>query len=653
MTESSNPAPTAPPAAPDPTSAPASAPPDQSDWPVMNEADAAPSGVTSTVAAEPPAAPGQTSMAAPRGLSYAVDIVFGIDVSGSMTPILDQVKANALRFYDDVQTNLTAKGKNVDQLRVRVIAFRDFAADGEAALEESPFFTLPEERAGFSEFVSGLVAEGGGDEPESGLEAVALAIDSAWTTTGDRRRQVIVIWTDQPAQTLSPSVLPAGHRGAGARRLQRPDRRLGGRAGPDGLQLQAADPVRAGRSRLERHLRRLGERRASPLAGRRRAVRGRLRNDHRLDRQLGVSEAVGAWAHSAPSLTPGPTISFAFNLGKIPDQGEDSDPICREGPDLGLVAVFDGMGGAGGTVYETPDGRRTGAYIASRVARDVVERRMLDLLEPDWNLNGKAAALDLQRSVQSALQERLEELKAPPSGLRSRLLRALPTTMALVALQRTQPGGPNWTAHVLWAGDSRAYVLEPAGVRQLSTDDLRDPGDALANLRRDSVVSNAMSADTDFHINYRRVKLEAPFLVMGATDGCFGYVPTPMHFEDLVLRHLAAARTVDAWSAGLQEEISAITGDDAAMAVLGIGADFTEFKDLFAPRLDGARAGRHCTARRAARRHHASRAGTRSPPVAPGQRDGIDVAPVQGRVRALPASRAGAGRGGTSRRGSG
>ena len=37
-------------------------------------------------------------------------------------------------------------------------------------------------------------------------------------------------------------------------------------------------------------------------------------------------------------------------------------------------------------------GRRTGAYLASRIARDVVERRMLELLEPDWNLNGKAAA---------------------------------------------------------------------------------------------------------------------------------------------------------------------------------------------------------------------------------------------------------------------
>ena len=282
----------------------------------------------------------------------------------------------------------------------------------------------------------------------------------------------------------------------------------------------------------------------------------------------------------------GPTISFTFNLGKIPGQGEDSDPILRDGPDLGLVAVFDGMGGAGGTVYDTPDGPRTGAYLASRVARDVVEQRMLDLLEPDWNLNGTAAAGDLQRSVQDALQQRLRELNAPPSGLRSRLLRALPTTMALVALQRTRPGGLTWAGHVLWAGDSRAYVFEPDGARQLSTDDLRDPGDAMANLSKDSVVSNAMSADIEFHVNYRKVELRAPFLVVCATDGCFGYVSTPMHFEDMVLRHLLVARNPEEWSASLQSEISAVTGDDAAMAVLGVGADFQEFQILFAARAD-------------------------------------------------------------------
>lgn len=286
-----------------------------------------------------------------------------------------------------------------------------------------------------------------------------------------------------------------------------------------------------------------------------------------------------------PPSIAGPTISFGFNLGKVPDHGEDSDPILRDGPDLGLVGVFDGMGGAGGTLYETPEGRRTGAYLASRIARDVVEQRMLDLLEPDWNLNGQAAAEDLHGSVQHALQQRLEELKAPKSGLRSKLLRALPTTMAVVALQRTQPGGTTWACHMLWAGDSRAYVFEPSGVRQLTTDDLRDPGDALVNLRADSVVSNALSADTDFHVNYRRVELEAPFLVACATDGCFGYMPTPMHFEHLVLSGLEGASSTSAWSTAVQARVSEVTGDDAAMAMLGVGATLRQFRDLFASRL--------------------------------------------------------------------
>jgi hypothetical protein len=126
-----------------------------------------------------------------------------------MDPIIDAVKANALRFYDDVEANLTAKGKNVDELRVRVVAFRDFAADGDAALQESPFFRLPAEQSAFSDFVNGLLAEGGGDAPESGLEAVALAVNSQWTTRGDRRRQVVVVWTDAPALPLEPAAVPA------------------------------------------------------------------------------------------------------------------------------------------------------------------------------------------------------------------------------------------------------------------------------------------------------------------------------------------------------------------------------------------------------------------------------------------------------------
>jgi hypothetical protein len=76
-----------------------------------------------------------------------------------------------------------------------------------------------------------------------------------------------------------------------------------------------------------------------------------------------------------------------------------------------------------------------------------------------------------------------------------------------------------------------------------------------------------------------------PFLVTCATDGCFGYVPSPMHFEHLVLGHLQGARSTDEWSASLQAEIAAVTGDDAAMSMLGVEADFNEFKTLFASRV--------------------------------------------------------------------
>jgi serine/threonine protein phosphatase PrpC len=281
----------------------------------------------------------------------------------------------------------------------------------------------------------------------------------------------------------------------------------------------------------------------------------------------------------------GPTVSFAFNLAKVPDHGEDSDPILREGPDLGLAGVFDGMGGAGGTVYETDDGPRSGAYLASRIARDVVEEHLLGALAPERPLPGEATAAELHDAVEAALQARLAELNAPTSRLRSRLLRALPTTMALGALQRSERDGGDWVCHVLWAGDSRVYIGTADGLHQVSVDDLRDPGDAMANLQRDSVISNAISADTEFHINHRQVPVTAPFFLLCATDGCFGYLRSPMHFEEVVLRTLASASTEDGWSEALQAEISAVTGDDAAMAVIAVGADLPALQQLTAARL--------------------------------------------------------------------
>ncbi len=98
---------------------------------------------------------------------------------------------------------MAKKGKAISQLRLKVIAFRDFGDDASNAVEETGFLHLPSQARDFEDFVRGIDATGGGDIPESGLEALALAINSPWETGLDRRRHVIVMFTDAPAHPLA------------------------------------------------------------------------------------------------------------------------------------------------------------------------------------------------------------------------------------------------------------------------------------------------------------------------------------------------------------------------------------------------------------------------------------------------------------------
>lgn len=139
------------------------------------------------------------------GFKYAVDIVFCIDVTGSMSPVIDAVKENVRSFHSLLGDAMAEKGKAISQLRVRVIAYRDFADNPSDALERTDFLTLPDQQGAFESFVKRLRAMGGGDEPESGLEALSVAIDSAWERGQDRRRHVIALFTDASAHPLDGS----------------------------------------------------------------------------------------------------------------------------------------------------------------------------------------------------------------------------------------------------------------------------------------------------------------------------------------------------------------------------------------------------------------------------------------------------------------
>ena len=139
-------------------------------------------------------------------MDYKVDIVMCIDVTGSMQDCIDTVKNRALQFWPDLQDALKAASKNVSDVRVKVIGFRDFEADGSSSLQESRYFNLSDQGSSdpeeYKQFVSNLVADGGGDEPENSLEALSLAIQSDWVQTGDKRRHVIVMFTDASAHKL-------------------------------------------------------------------------------------------------------------------------------------------------------------------------------------------------------------------------------------------------------------------------------------------------------------------------------------------------------------------------------------------------------------------------------------------------------------------
>lgn len=135
-------------------------------------------------------------------LKYAVDIVLCVDATASMGPTLTNVKHSALTFPNRLAQEMAAKGRGISSLRLKVVAFRDYGDRADDAMAVSPFFRVPQDLGEFEKAVRELEPIGGGDVPESGLEALALAVDSDWETGLDRRRHVIVMFTDAPAHRL-------------------------------------------------------------------------------------------------------------------------------------------------------------------------------------------------------------------------------------------------------------------------------------------------------------------------------------------------------------------------------------------------------------------------------------------------------------------
>ena len=113
-----------------------------------------------------------------------------------------------------------------------------------------------------------------------------------------------------------------------------------------------------------------------------------------------------------------------------------------------------------------------------------------------------------------------------------------------------------------------------------SKDDLEDNNDPLENLHNDSPISNCICADRDFTIHQNPIELKKePVIILCATDGCFGYYQTPMHFEYVLKSCLQRAKNEKEWEQMIIDEVSKVTGDDCSLSLIAKGySSFDELK---------------------------------------------------------------------------
>lgn len=144
------------------------------------------------------------------GAQYPIDVVFVVDATESMAPLIDAVKANILSLSGDIQAELERNGKALHSLQARLIAFRDLYDHPESAFVLTPFFRLPEQAEEFESAVERINARGGGDLPESGLEGLFLALRSPWRNNPKdlKRRHIVMVFTDQDAHEIGGARIP-------------------------------------------------------------------------------------------------------------------------------------------------------------------------------------------------------------------------------------------------------------------------------------------------------------------------------------------------------------------------------------------------------------------------------------------------------------
>lgn len=210
---------------PDPAAAPTGEVPSsvpESGLPPASATPEEPSVATAETPIEP-ATPGVAEPAQATAIPQArpktkgvVDLVFVVDVSGSMAPCIDALRRNIEAFIDSLSRGDANNAAPVRDWRGKVVGYRDIEA---ADAERLPWIVdnaFVRDTAALKSQLAALQAAGGGDEPESLLDALYKVASmeaipkgsqtedpGKWRYRSDAARVVIVFTDASFKETMS------------------------------------------------------------------------------------------------------------------------------------------------------------------------------------------------------------------------------------------------------------------------------------------------------------------------------------------------------------------------------------------------------------------------------------------------------------------
>lgn len=276
------------------------------------------------------------------------------------------------------------------------------------------------------------------------------------------------------------------------------------------------------------------------------------------------------------------SLTLCFQVEQIAGKGEDTSLRQTDGVKASFIACMDGCGGAGAQVYAKAN-NQSGARIAAEHTALALRNWFINNCYSANGFSGKSAsdiASEMKSEIDRELLRQKELVGDEESGVKSRLAKTFPTTLASIVIDKSAE--KNVRCISFWAGDSRTYILRTTGLQQTSIDDIRGHWDPFEALKNDGRLINVISLSSEYEIHYQEDYLNEPFIIVTATDGCFSYFRSPMEFEWILLETLANSKTPADWESCLCELLGEFASDDYSMNICTVGyQDWREIQKAY------------------------------------------------------------------------